>query len=328
MVRSLQHGHGSDRAGARARAWSEMVHLTFLLCGLFTSWLSFRVSGSSSSFGVIQSPPRISLNEGGCVQISCCWNISSSGFKTKWFQYSRVLSKTHVNTTIRDNCSTLSIPNAAEDDAGFYYCEVTKDIPKLLKVNGTGTHVTIQGTNDLKGTKVTPVISTKEEDAEQDSDELVIFIFRCVPVVTLLLAVCYLNHDLKKKPRETPGSENSSNTNRQERDVEEQGEQVGQEGDVEEQVEELGQEGNVEEQNEQPGQDKALEEQVESTRTKGKRGRARQTTRTKRDVEEQVEQLGQDRNMKEQRDKLGQEGSVKEQGEQLGQDGDVEEQSE
>ncbi|XP_062849737.1 uncharacterized protein LOC134312024 [Trichomycterus rosablanca] len=145
------------------------------------------ISGSSSSFGVIQSPPSISLNEGGRVQISCCWNISSSGFKIKWFQYSRVLNKTHINTTIRDNCSTLSIPNAAEDDAGFYYCEVTKDIPKLLKVNGTGTHVTIQGTNG-SSTCTTPPGPTA---GPQEAGPLLVPMLGSVTAAALLiLSIC------------------------------------------------------------------------------------------------------------------------------------------
>ncbi|XP_060782458.1 uncharacterized protein LOC132889706 [Neoarius graeffei] len=141
-----------------------MQRLCIVLCGLLASCLCSW--GSRESFLVSQSPTTVELREGEPVQITCSWNITNA--KVNWFKDNQRVTfnqtdkfiQTHKNNT--KNSSTLIIKNADISDAGFYICEVTKDIPYLLKVNGTGTKVTSTTENDSTTQRGTQSSSTTE----------------------------------------------------------------------------------------------------------------------------------------------------------------------
>ncbi|MCI4376985.1 hypothetical protein PGIGA_G00198060 [Pangasianodon gigas] len=116
-----------------------MQRLCVTLCGLLASCLCSW--GSSESFSVVQSPSTLTLRKGEEVRITCSWNISITGAKVKWFKDKLEFNKTETHKN--DKSLTLVI-----NDAGFYICEVTQDVPQLVKVNGTGTNVTYKREHD------------------------------------------------------------------------------------------------------------------------------------------------------------------------------------
>ncbi|GAA6079669.1 cell adhesion molecule 2-like, partial [Tachysurus ichikawai] len=103
---------------------------------------------SSDSFSVTQFPSTLKLKKGADLQIRCSWNISIFSAKVKWFKDFHTVkfnqSVRLVLTEPKGSVSTLVIKSSDENDAGFYTCEVTQDVPQLLKRNGTGTYVTYQ----------------------------------------------------------------------------------------------------------------------------------------------------------------------------------------
>ncbi|XP_026765892.3 uncharacterized protein LOC113523983 [Pangasianodon hypophthalmus] len=125
-----------------------MQRLCVTLCGLLASCLCSW--GSSESLSVIQSPATLTLRKGEDVRITCSWNISITRPKVKWFKDKFEFNKTDKLTETHNNInsSTLVIKNADINDAGFYICEVTQDIPQLVKANGTGTNVTYEREHD------------------------------------------------------------------------------------------------------------------------------------------------------------------------------------
>ncbi|XP_056301844.1 uncharacterized protein LOC130214272 [Danio aesculapii] len=121
---------------------SEMKFSSRLLFGLLMSCLYFR---GSSELCVNQSPSSITVNEGVSAQISCCWNTSTHSVKVVWYINEKKLSdpKQELQEHQIKSCSTLHITNILKNDTGHYVCEVTQDIPLLVKKNGTGTNVSV-----------------------------------------------------------------------------------------------------------------------------------------------------------------------------------------
>lgn len=101
------------------------------------------------------------LRKGDQVQIVCNWNRSIARVKVRWIKdygtvtFNQTDKLIHAETS--ESNGTLVIQNADANDAGLYTCEVTQDVPQLLKVNGTGTNITYEKEN---GECVSPNIIT------------------------------------------------------------------------------------------------------------------------------------------------------------------------
>ncbi|XP_053537743.1 adenylate cyclase, terminal-differentiation specific [Ictalurus punctatus] len=310
---------------------SNMQHLILLLGGLFVSC----AIGPSVGFFVSQSPSTVKLWRGEPVQVTCSWNISISGVKVAWFkdnqrvEFKQTDKFTETNNN-NNTSSTLVINNTDINDAGFYICQVIQDIPRLVTVNGTGTNVTYERENEPTTERLVSTTSPhiKHRDRpdsrsspgteQAENDGLIVFAIRCVPFVTLLLAVCFLSRDNKKYKRPRSGIQMAEE---QALVIEEENEQMGQEQEREEKSgpnerdEQSGQEGKVEERDEQSGQEGEVEERDEQSGQEG-------------EVEERDEQSGQEGEVEERDEQSGQEGKVEERDEQSGQEGKVEERDE
>ncbi|KAK7143162.1 hypothetical protein R3I93_014356 [Phoxinus phoxinus] len=127
-----------------------------LLCGFLISCLCFRVTGSSEKPTVNQSPSKLTVSEGDSANISCCWN-KTHGHKVAWYineiRHSGVKDKLQEHET--QNCSTLHLTNILKNHTGHYICEVTRDIPLLHRVNGTGTYLSVS-VRQLQNTTTDP----------------------------------------------------------------------------------------------------------------------------------------------------------------------------
>ncbi|XP_073668661.1 uncharacterized protein [Paramisgurnus dabryanus] len=214
----------------------EMNFSFVLICGLIFSCFCSRVTGLNEEISVNQSPNSITVNEGESAKISCCWTKTTFDFKVDWLKNekkvsaeSQVFQKSPVG-----NCTTLKITNIIPNDTGEYVCQVTRDIPFLRQFNGNKTILTINYTEQSTKTPTTTesvyltssvvpvttrVSSTKKPvlkdhpktnsedktsldghfvDSSNESEVVIIYVFRCLPFLTLLAAFFYLNRDDKR----------------------------------------------------------------------------------------------------------------------------------
>ncbi|XP_056089224.1 uncharacterized protein LOC130069388 isoform X2 [Rhinichthys klamathensis goyatoka] len=201
-----------------------------LLCGFLMSWLCFR--GSSEELTVNQSPSNITVNEGDSAQISCCWKtINEHSVKVVWYinetRLSGVKDKLQEHQT--QNCSTLHLTNILKNHTGHYVCEVTQDIPVLLKVNGTGTDISVR-VRQLQKTTTGPPLPQTTQTTESTSTNLPsdpilpLSLAAAIVLVTLCLtfSLCKMRNSCKTSERvvirQTPHSEGEEHEHMEEED--------------------------------------------------------------------------------------------------------------
>ncbi|XP_037401979.1 uncharacterized protein LOC119265416 [Pygocentrus nattereri] len=277
-----------------------MRPLSVLLCAVTIT--CFCYCASSEDFTVTQTPSELTVKEGGSVSVACCWDKNITGVKVKWFKDDQLTghwSDERLHTEVQGNCSVLSIKNIRNNETGLYICEVMRDVPKLDIRRGEGTAVNVQTENEaaaaepkegkstgdlLNGpdkTESKDVNSPHSPSTEEDvvpvslQDELIIYVIRCIPFITLLLVVCFLNRGTKKSPRPTPCSQNVPNAEEEERELEEGEEQMGEERERDGGNEQVQEETGLEERNEQMRRERELEEEDKvkgQKREKRKRG--------------------------------------------------------
>ncbi|KAI7795801.1 hypothetical protein IRJ41_006763 [Triplophysa rosa] len=195
---------------------------TVLICALILSCFCSRVSSLDEKISVIQSPDNIAVTEGESANITCCWTTMTKeifNVKVGWFKNeTRVSAENRLyQKSPSQNCSTLHITHITPNDAGEYMCKVTQDIPILREYNGSKTHLTviqIHVTTEEKPQIIQTVTKSKTNpkdetaldghsvDSSNESGDLqdivFIYIFRCLPFLTLLVAFFYLNRDDKR----------------------------------------------------------------------------------------------------------------------------------
>ncbi|XP_049339115.1 uncharacterized protein LOC107197227 isoform X2 [Astyanax mexicanus] len=217
-----------------------------LLCAVFIT--CFCYCDSSLDISVTQTPDELTVEEGQSVKISCCWNKIIPNIKVRWIKPNQT-NKDLPTEILNNNCSVFSIRNACSNDTGLYICEVLQDIPVLVTVKGKGTTVRLLEKKTMQMSRNDPGRVTRKADtsaaeevnppAEKDShkppssekykvhipDDVLIYILRCLPFITLLLAVCYLNRDTSKKTRTKTNRENILNPKELEEEDEEPGEE-------------------------------------------------------------------------------------------------------
>ncbi|XP_026090913.1 uncharacterized protein LOC113064365 [Carassius auratus] len=193
---------------------SEMKCSSRLLCGLLVSCLCFRVS--SEDLSVIQSPSSITVNEGQSAQINCCWNETIQNVKVAWYiKDTKQKQDTQEHTT--QNCTVLNLINILKNASGHYVCEVTQDIPILLKKNGSGTVITVN--DSLVETTTTtvsdPSQSTQSPHSASDASTLLLPLSLAAAIGLLTFCLVFslfkMRNSCKKSERvvihQTPNSE-------------------------------------------------------------------------------------------------------------------------
>ncbi|XP_052392448.1 uncharacterized protein LOC127941448 isoform X1 [Carassius gibelio] len=181
-----------------------------LISGLLLSFIFFR--DSSEDLSVIQSPSSITVDEGQSAQINCCWNETIQNAKVAWYiKDTKQKQDPQEHTT--QNCTALNLTNILKNASGHYVCELTQDIPILHRKNGSGTVITVNGILAETTTTVNvhtlsnpagvkPDVQTNPEGSSRDV--VLIYIFRSLPFICLLVAFFYLNRDKKQVTASRP----------------------------------------------------------------------------------------------------------------------------
>lgn len=196
-----------------------------LLCGFLMSCLCFR--GSSEKLTVNQNLSIITVNEGESAQIFCCWKtIHEHKVKVVWFINETKLSGVKEHQT--QNCSTLDLTNILKNHTGHYICEVTQDIPVLLRVNGTGTDLSVSVRQLQKTTTVPPSPQTSRTESKSTTSDSVpilpLSLTAAIVLVTLCLtfSLCKMRNSCKTSERvvirQTPHSEGEEHEHMEEED--------------------------------------------------------------------------------------------------------------
>ncbi|XP_064199664.1 uncharacterized protein LOC135259339 isoform X4 [Anguilla rostrata] len=189
----------------RSRRRGDMSHLTVLLCCLILSFLSS--CGNNEALTVTQSPPSITVKEGEMAQMLCCWGGTPNieRVRVRWNKTntsSDIINTLHekdnatcerkdkYSSCISGNCSEFNISNVSTNDTGVYFCNIHIEIPIHKEGQGSGTQLTVNRINN----------SSEAEAAGDSVMEAVIFILRCLPFLTLLMAVFYRCRTETKAP--------------------------------------------------------------------------------------------------------------------------------
>ncbi|XP_058614279.1 uncharacterized protein LOC131528862 isoform X2 [Onychostoma macrolepis] len=196
-----------------------------LICGLILSCICFRVTDSyeDEELSVNQSPSSITVKEGDSAQITCCWSKIKYKVKVTWYNNEIRLSdvKQELQERETQNCSMLNFINILKNASGHYVCEVTQDIPVLIQKTGSGTALFVK--DDQLETTTTVIVHTlfnpsvvkpdvldnpkrNPEDEKHNyldpkgssREVVIIYIFRSLPFICLLVAFFYLNRDDKR----------------------------------------------------------------------------------------------------------------------------------
>ncbi|XP_034413385.1 uncharacterized protein LOC117747948 isoform X1 [Cyclopterus lumpus] len=99
------------------------------LCAL-SSW-----SVSSPGTPAVTQSHDVSVEEGGTVDMSCCWTPNFDRVRVYWLKNQTAIKDDIINSS---NCSNLTVPNVSREDSGRYICNVTVEIPYLAIVVGNG----------------------------------------------------------------------------------------------------------------------------------------------------------------------------------------------
>uniref|UniRef100_A0A672GTH6 Ig-like domain-containing protein n=1 Tax=Salarias fasciatus TaxID=181472 RepID=A0A672GTH6_SALFA len=141
---------------------------------------------SSGTLRVTQSPD-VSVQEGGMVNISCCWtggfqqvrvSIKMKPTNMKNNTNSIILSK-EIHEADLNNCSNLIIKSASIEDSGIYICKLTVEIPTLTEIEGNGTVVT-----------VTPKEGEEKEDGREGKLEIFSNLCNIILIITSPWSPC------------------------------------------------------------------------------------------------------------------------------------------
>ncbi|XP_059326148.1 uncharacterized protein LOC132072135 [Ammospiza nelsoni] len=100
---------------------------------------------------VIQAPTNINLSVGDYTEISCIWGKAVERCRACWYFVNKlnitesISSKVlYLSNITRENKDVLVIKSANVNDTGFYYCEITIEIPFFKKLRGNGTMVIVE----------------------------------------------------------------------------------------------------------------------------------------------------------------------------------------
>ncbi|KAL7875451.1 hypothetical protein AOLI_G00104140 [Acnodon oligacanthus] len=294
-----------------------MPPLSVLLCAVTVTCFSY--CDSRADFTVTQAPSELTVRDGDSVIIHCCWDINITGVKVRWFkddQLTGVWSGERLRTEIQRNCSALSIKNIRTNETGLYICEVTRDVPILDIRKGNGTTVRFPEEERPIKTRSKDVNSHKPPSTEENkvpfrTHDGVVYAIRCLPFITLLLAVCYLNHGTKRRTRPKPRLQNILNAEEAERELAEGEEQTGEEREQDGGNEQVQEETGLEERNEQTRTERELEEEDKETGGEVELDERHERTRQEREVKDEEKNKRSEEVLVEKKEAEGEEQDVK-----------------
>ncbi|XP_074397819.1 uncharacterized protein LOC113459111 [Zonotrichia albicollis] len=100
---------------------------------------------------VIQEPTNINLSVGDYTEITCIWEKAVARCRACWYFVNKVNITERISSKVlylsnitRANKDVLVIKSADVNDTGFYYCEITIEIPFFKKLRGNGTTVIVE----------------------------------------------------------------------------------------------------------------------------------------------------------------------------------------
>ncbi|XP_063014119.1 uncharacterized protein LOC134419079 isoform X1 [Melospiza melodia melodia] len=100
---------------------------------------------------IIQEPTNINLSVGDYTEISCIWGKAVERCRACWYFVNKVNITERISSKVlylsnitRENKDVLIIKSANVNDTGFYYCEITIEIPFFKKLRGNGTMVIVE----------------------------------------------------------------------------------------------------------------------------------------------------------------------------------------
>ncbi|XP_028462069.1 uncharacterized protein LOC114573997 [Perca flavescens] len=183
------------------------IRMKLLLSSLFLASLRARSSGSVSSSDtlVVTQTPDVSVMEGGAVNITCCWTRQLEQVRVQWLNHineiaiiqNKIFSWTNQSEGSlqkeTSNCSHLIFTNVTREDSGRYICKVSVEIPLLRVVSGDGTVITVRHKP-----------STKDTREGSQREEVFIYIYRCLPIISLV--ICFLFFYILETKAHTPAA--------------------------------------------------------------------------------------------------------------------------
>jgi len=124
------------------------------------------LAGVSSPGGsTVTQSHDVSVEEGGAVDITCCWTLESDRFRVYWQKNQTVIKgeiiylKNHSHGSLLNEttgCSVLTFTNVTPEDSGRYICKVIEEIPSLSTAEGDGTVITVRTRDNTAEGMVTP----------------------------------------------------------------------------------------------------------------------------------------------------------------------------
>nr|XP_040036609.1 uncharacterized protein KIAA0232-like isoform X3 [Gasterosteus aculeatus aculeatus] len=138
---------------------------------------------SSAGEPAVSQTPDVSVVEGETAKISCCWTLEYQSVRVTWLKNhteiksNKMIFKNSSHGSLSDktsNCSHLTLMNVTRDDSGRYICEVTVEIPNVMKAQGNGTVLTVTAKDNttVHATRViyeVPHIDSKQVDMDKHS---------------------------------------------------------------------------------------------------------------------------------------------------------------
>ncbi|CAK6965282.1 basement membrane-specific heparan sulfate proteoglycan core protein-like [Scomber scombrus] len=182
-----------------------------LLIALF-ALLSWSVSSTGTL--VVTQTPHVSVMVGDPVNITCCWTEMFEKVKVNWLKNQTKMKNEHINLpTIASKgslqkdastCSTLTFTNISREDSDIYFCKVRVEIPFLIVAKGNGTVITVLDRANITDENTHDNVKDNTADSSQ-SDKVLTYMLRCLPIIALLVTFFYLNYSGNKAQQHTSG---------------------------------------------------------------------------------------------------------------------------
>ncbi|CAK6965284.1 carcinoembryonic antigen-related cell adhesion molecule 1 isoform X1 [Scomber scombrus] len=166
-------------------------------------------SVSSTDTIVVTQTPHVSVMEGDAVNITCSWTETFERVRVHWLKNQMelknkiiILKYTSQGSLQKESCdcSTLTFTSITREDSDTYICKVTVEIPFFIEAKGNGTVITVL---DRESTDE----NTKDNTADGSYQKnVLIFVLRCLPILSLVLTLLYFNYRLTKSHQDKTAS--------------------------------------------------------------------------------------------------------------------------
>ncbi|XP_034020559.1 uncharacterized protein LOC117505128 [Thalassophryne amazonica] len=107
-------------------------------------------------------------------------------------------------------CSSLMFPNITREDSERYVCRVTMEIPTYATYEGNGTLISVMAKENSDSPEEKNEKGPKELGS--DSDEVLVYVLRCLPILALVGTFFYLNNRRSRPQQHAPDGPGDKNT--------------------------------------------------------------------------------------------------------------------